>query len=120
MVCFYHSAGYIIAYSVVHVQDAMTNTTDAVAKAFISEAGAELASPRVSVTAAPKEPTSPLLLLTPDNVQLSEQEQENRERPSHAAGEGRSRQDDDDGRHRRHPADSGRAAGSGAFRRLRL
>ena len=43
----------------------------------IIEGGAELAAPRVSIAAAPKEPSSPLFPLTPDNAQLSEQDQEN-------------------------------------------
>ena len=46
----------------------------------ISEAGAELGAPRVSIAAAPKEPSSPLLPLTPDNAQLSEQDKENIDR----------------------------------------
>lgn len=43
----------------------------------IIEGGAEIAAPRVSVVTAPKEPSSPLFPLTPDNAQLSEQDQEN-------------------------------------------
>ena len=48
--------------------------------AHISEAGTELGAPRVSIAAAPKEPSSPLLPLTPDNAQLSEQDKENIDR----------------------------------------
>ena len=43
----------------------------------IIEGGAEIAAPRVSVVTAPKEPSSPLFPLTPDNAQLSEQDKEN-------------------------------------------
>ena len=43
----------------------------------IIEGGAEIVAPRVSVVTAPKEPSSPLFPLTPDNAQLSEQDQEN-------------------------------------------
>lgn len=43
----------------------------------IIESGAEVRAPRVSVVTAPKEPSSPLFPLTPDNAQLSEQDQEN-------------------------------------------
>lgn len=43
----------------------------------IIEGGAEIAAPRVSVVTSPKEPSSPLFPLTPDNAQLSEQDQEN-------------------------------------------
>ena len=43
----------------------------------IIEGGVEIAAPRVSVVTAPKEPSSPLFPLTPDNAQLSEQDQEN-------------------------------------------
>lgn len=43
----------------------------------IIEGGAEIAAPRVSVVTAPKEPSSSLFPLTPDNAQLSEQDQEN-------------------------------------------
>lgn len=43
----------------------------------IIEGGAEIAAPRVSVVTALKEPSSPLFPLTPDNAQLSEQDQEN-------------------------------------------
>lgn len=43
----------------------------------IIEGGAEISAPRVSVVTAPKEPSSPLFPLTPDNAQLSEQDQEN-------------------------------------------
>ena len=46
-------------------------------KVHIIEGGAEIAAPRVSVVTAPKEPSSPLFPLTPDNAQLSEQDQEN-------------------------------------------
>ena len=43
----------------------------------IIEGGVEIAAPRVSVVTSPKEPSSPLFPLTPDNAQLSEQDQEN-------------------------------------------
>ena len=43
----------------------------------IIEGGAEIAAPRVSVVTSPKEPSSPLFPLTPDNAQLSEQDKEN-------------------------------------------
>ena len=43
----------------------------------IMENGIEPAAPRVTVTTAPDAPTAPLFPLTPDNAQLSEQDQEN-------------------------------------------
>ena len=43
----------------------------------IIEGGVEIAAPRVSVVTSPKEPSSPLFPLTPDNAQLSEQDKEN-------------------------------------------
>lgn len=43
----------------------------------IIEGGAEIAAPRVSVVTAPKEPSSPLFPLTPDNAPLSAQDEEN-------------------------------------------
>ena len=43
----------------------------------IIEGGVEIAAPRVSVVTSPKEPSSPLFPLTPDNAQLFEQDKEN-------------------------------------------